>query len=384
MEQEHKKILQIAGGFRSNVNGKPISGGVASFLYNYYTHMDNDFYLFDFMAIRNQCFELYRDDLEKMGSSLYCLDLQNNGLKRAILLVIKLRRFLVENKYDAVHINMGSFFPVLCCAFASKIAGVNVVVAHSHSAGMYSKKKRFFANLFSPFLTLFTDKCCACSLIAAENMFSKKLIHKGKITFIKNAIDTNKFKYDENSRTEYRKKLGINNEFIIGHVGRFVEVKNHDFLLHVFQKIKNEINNTKLLLVGDGELRKDIELKAQKLGIHDSVLFIGQIKNTSPYYQVMDAFVLPSIVEGYPVVALEAQCSGVQCYISSNVTREIKLSELCQYVSLKDGEDAFAKLIIENRNILNKRKDMSDVVKDAGLDLKTNIKIFESLYDYEN
>lgn len=139
--QEKIRVLQIAGGFRANVNGKPISGGVAAFLHNYCPKANLEKFAFDFMSLRNQCFEQYRKDLENIGGTLYCLNLQSNGIKRAVAMVVKLRKFLKQHHYDAVHINMGSFFPVLCCSIAAKLAGVKVVIAHSHSNGIYSKKK---------------------------------------------------------------------------------------------------------------------------------------------------------------------------------------------------------------------------------------------------
>ena len=188
---------------------------------------------------------------------------------------------------------MGSFFPVLCCAIAAKQARVKLVIVHSHSSGMYSKRKRFFANIFAPLLTVYADKYCACSKLAAENLFSKHIIRENKYKIINNAIETRKFLYNQDVRSEIRNKLGINDEIIVGHVGRFVEVKNHSFLIEVFKEIKKQLPNSKLLLVGDGELKSQIQDKVAEFGLSDSVIFAGQRSDTYRYYQAMDLFVLP-------------------------------------------------------------------------------------------
>jgi glycosyltransferase involved in cell wall biosynthesis len=374
------KILQIAGGFRSNVNGKAVSGGVPSFLNNYCSKVNFNSYTFDFMALRNQCFEPYRKQFEDNGWELYCLNLQSNGVKRAIQLISKLKEFLKENQYDVVHINMGSFFPVLCCAIAAKQAHVKRVIAHSHSSGIYSKRKRFIANIFTPFLTVYADEYCACSKLAAENLFSKRIIREEKYTIINNAIETSKFTYKQDVRDEVRHELGIKDEIIIGHVGRFVEVKNHNFLIDVFNEIKKYIPDAKLLLVGDGELKAEIERKVYELGLEKSVIFAGQRSDSYRFYQAMDLFILPSTVEGLGIVAIEAQASGLHCYVSSNVPEEVQITELCHFFDLKKGPVELATTVCKNKEYLAKRQDMSEQIISAGYDLNENVRIFETLY----
>lgn len=378
--QQRIKILQIAGGFRSNVNGKPVSGGVPSFLNSYCSKVDSELYTFDFMALRNQCFEPYRDQFEDRGWKLYCLNLQTDGLKRAFQIISKLSRFLKENYYDVVHINMGSFFPVLCCAIAAKQAHVKHVIAHSHSSGIYSKRKRIMANLFAPILSICADEYCACSKLAAENLFSRKIIKDKKYKIINNAIETSKFSHKPDLRKEVREELGIGKEVVIGHVGRFVEVKNHGFLIDVFSAIKEQLPNAKLLLVGDGELKTEIEKKVLELGIEDSVIFAGQRNDTYRFYQAMDLFVLPSTVEGLGIVAIEAQASGLPCYVASTVPEEVKVTELCHFFELKSGSGRIADVICKDKEYLMERLDTSSQIIDAGYDLNENVTIFETLY----
>lgn len=375
------RVLQIAGGFRKNVDGKAVSGGVPSFLNNYCQRVNSDRYLFDFMALRNQCFEPYRKQFERNGWNLYCLDLQSNGLKRAFQLIGRLKKFLKENHYDVVHINMGSFFPVLCCAIAAKQANVKLVIAHSHSSGIYSKRKRMIANMAAPFLTIFADKYCACSKLAAENLFSRRIIASNKYHIIRNAIDTDKFKFDEEARNIKRKELGLSEaDFVIGHVGRFVEVKNHAFLIDTFAELHNMNPDARLLLVGDGELRAEIEERTGQLRIRDSVVFAGQRSDTWEYYQAMDVFVLPSTVEGLGIVAIEAQAAGLPCYVSEFIPEEVGISDLCKRFKISDGSKALAEMILKDEKKPSLRRDTSQLIREAGYDLMDNVKAFEQLY----
>lgn len=374
------KILQIAGGFRKNVNGKVVSGGVPSFLNNYYSKIDRNRFHFDFLAIRNQCFEPYREGFEKTGSKLYAFDIQSDGMKRFFLTIKKLSKFLKDSQYDAVHINMGSFFPVLTCAMAAKKAGVKNVIAHSHSSGIFSKRKKILIDLLSPMLTLFADKYCACSLEAAQNLFSKRIIKNNKYQIIRNAIDVDKFNFDRNIRDDMRSELGYDKELVIGHVGRFVEVKNHDFLIDFFAEFNKKNPNSKLLLLGNGELKSKIKNKVDQVGLKDQVIFKGQQNQVHRYYQAMDLFVMPSLVEGFGIVAIEAQSTGLPCYLSSQIPNEVKITNLCKTFDLKESPEYLAKTVNNDVKNYGRRKDYSAEIIEAGFDLLSNVNIFESLY----
>ena len=374
------KVLQIAGGFRKNVNGKPVSGGVTAFLNNYYMKMDHEKFQFDFLALRNQAFENYRQGFEAKGSTLYTLDIQSDGFKRFFTTIYKLRKFLKENHYDAVHINMGAFFPVLTCAIAAKLAGVKNIIAHSHSSGINSKKKRLMIDLFSPLLTLFADQYCACSLVAAENIYSRGIINKKKYKIIRNAIDVKTFSFHPKEREHLRRELGLEGHFVIGHVGRFVSVKNHEFLIDFFYEYSKKDQNARLLLVGSGELKNKMEEKVQNLGIQDKVIFVGQQRDVSRYYQGMDLFVMPSYIEGFPIVAMEAQSTGLPSYVSSNVTEEAAVTDLCKFFHLKNGPKDLAERVFEDKDSWKPRSDASDQIIKAGYDIDSNLKTFESLY----
>ena len=380
MADQEIKVLQIAGGFRANVNGQSVSGGVASFLRSYCTKIQDRTIHFDFMSLRNQCFEPYRKELEAIGGTLYCLDLQTNGFKRAYQLIKRLSVFLKKGSYNAVHINMGSFFPSLCCAIAARHVGIKTIIVHSHSSGIYSKRKRFIADLFKPILLHEANKYCACSLVAAQNLYPQRAIDEGKIIMIKNAVDTDKFRFNKDVRKARRQELNIANEIVFGHVGRFVEVKNHRFLIDVFEEIKKRNSNVKLILVGEGELREDIQKKVSDRKLSSDIIFLGHRNNVHEYLQAMDVFILPSTVEGFPISALEAQAAGLPCYISDNISQEVELCETCKHFSLANGSVQLADAILKDLEDIPSRIDTSEIIQKAGYDLKDNVNTFISLY----
>lgn len=374
------KVLQIAGGFRKNIDGKAVSGGVPSFLFNYYSKMNRENIQFDFLAIRNQCFEPYQEQLENFGSKVDALNIQEDGFKRFFKTIDKLSKYIKENSYDAVHINMGSFFPVLTCAIAAKKAGVKNIISHSHSVGYVSKKKRLLINLFSPLLSIYADQYLTCSIPAGKNLYSEKIQNSNQYKIIRNAIDVNRFSYNPSIRSEIRRELNIENEFVIGHVGRFVEVKNHEFLLNLFREILSLNENSTLLLIGEGELKNSIMEKAKEMKIYQKIKFLGQQRNVQDYYQAMDVFVLPSFVEGFPIVTLESQTAGLPTFVAKNITNETNVTELFKSFSLEDNIKELAIKIIDCKSQDIYRKDFSKNVAKAGFNLEENISIFESLY----
>ena len=294
--------------------------------------------------------------------------------------VKQLKRFLQEHHYDAVHINIGSFFPVLCCAYAAKKAGVKQIITHSHSAGIYSRRKRFFANIFKPLLPHYATDLCACSELAALNLYPEKLVREGKIRIIRNAVDAERFRFDPEQRQQIRAQLGLGSEPVVGHVGRFVEVKNHKFLLAVFRELKKSVPDAKLLLVGDGELLPKMQKTAAEMGIADSVIFAGRQMNVPLYYQAMDIFVLPSTVEGLGIVAIEAQIAGLPSFVSAVVPHEVYVTDLCRSFKLEDGEAALVEKIADSLANSEPRRDRFDEICSAGYNIKENVKLFQDMY----
>jgi glycosyltransferase involved in cell wall biosynthesis len=161
--------------------------------------------------------------------------------------------------------------------------------------------------------------------------------------------------------------LNLNDHFVVGHVGRFEEQKNHSFLLDVFSELHRQNSEAVLLLAGDGELRKAMEQKAKRLGIADAVRFLGIYANVSELYQAMDVFVLPSLFEGLGIVAIEAQCAGLPVVASDQVPSEANITQNVEYLPLQFPAQKWAIQILQKQNL--GRLDMSAKIREAGYDI---------------
>ncbi len=296
-------------------------GGVETFLMNYYRNIDRNKVQFDFISIYDKlCFE---DEIKQLGGNVYkiCSEKVN-----PIQYSKQLKQIIKNNNYKIVHINMLSAANILPILVAKK-QKVKHIIVHSHNSNTPSGIIRKILNFINkPFLHLATDYF-ACSQLAGDWLFGKKFLKKHELVIINNAIDIEKYQYNELIRKSKREELNCKEKFVIGHIGRFSYQKNHEFLIDVFYEVQKEIKDAVLLLIGEGELKDKIKEKVKSLKIEDNVIFFGITNTPQDYLQAMDLFVLPSRFEGLPVVGIEAQVSGVKCMFSNKITEEAKISD---------------------------------------------------------
>ena len=266
-------------------------------------------------------------------------------------------------------------------------AGIKIRIAHSHSTSNPKEwKKNLLKNILRPFSKKYANVYFACSELAGRWLFGNKTFDEGKVTIINNAIDVEKFVYNEDIRKKVRNdlkekcKLEIDDDtLVVGHIGRFVKQKNHDFLIDIFNEVHKRKENSVLVLVGQGPLQKEIEEKVNKLGLQDCVLFLGQRNDANELYQAMDVFVLPSLYEGLGMVLIEAQYAGLNCYCSEAVPKEAYLSNLLTKITLTESSSKWAEKIIDGQNKFT-RKDMTEELKDSRYDIKKETKKLEKEY----
>lgn len=311
--------------------GKWVGGGVESVIMNYYRHLDHSKVQIDFICDEDSTRIPY-DEIKKLGGRVFLVPKYQNLPKY----LKALEKLFKENQYRIVHSNINtlSVFPL----YAAKKAGVPIRISHSHSTSNPKEWKRnLIKNILRPFSKRYATDYFACSELAGRYLFGNKAFDQGKVKIIHNAIDIEKFKFDEVARKKLRKGFGIKDStIVIGHVGRFVQQKNHTFLVDVFNEYYKKNPDSKLLLVGSGPLEDEIKKKVERLGLKDSVLFLGQRDDINKLYSVMDVFCLPSLYEGLPVVGVEAQAAGLPTIFSNRISKEVIVSSYAKIVSIQD------------------------------------------------
>ena len=342
-KQEPIRVAQIMG--------KWLGGGVESVVMNYYRNIDRNKVQFDFICDEDSKY-IPKDEIEGLGGKVILIPPYQKPFKYHK----ELKRVLKEGKYKIVHshINTLSVFSL----WAAKAAGVPVRIAHSHSTTNKKEwKKNFMKQILRPFCKVFATDYFCCSEKAGRWQFGNRAYNQGKVYLLNNAIDVDKFKYNEMIRKQKRKELNIkDNQLVIGHIGRFVTAKNHMFLIDVFNEICKKRKNAILLLAGDGPLKEKVQNKVKELGLEKSVQFLGQRDDANELYQAMDAFVLPSLYEGLPVVGVEAQAAGLPCFFSTDMTKETKVLDTTQFVELTKRSKEWTGIIFKELKDY-KRKD---------------------------
>ena len=213
---------------------------------------------------------------------------------------------------------------------------VPVRVAHNHSVPSGKELKRdalkYFLRIFGQ---VFPTDYFACSEKAGRWMFGNRNYDAGKVVAIKNATDFERFRVGEEIIEKLKKQLGLNDKFVIGHIGRFTFAKNHEFLLDVFKKISDVRNDAVLLLVGDGELNQTIHNSVKTKGLENRVVFAGQVSNPELYYRLASVIVVPSVFEGLSLATIESQIAGVPVVVSDAIPEEAIISNGVVRLSLQ-------------------------------------------------
>ncbi|MDT2297942.1 glycosyltransferase family 1 protein [Enterococcus faecium] len=352
----------------AQIIGKWLGGGVESVVMNYYRHIDRTKIQFDFICDEDSTNIPY-EEIEKMGGKVILIPPYQKVFKYHK----KLKEVLKSGGYKIVHshINTLSVFSL----FAAKCAGVPVRIAHSHSTtNKKEKKKNLLKQVLRPFSKVFATDYMCCSELAGRWLFGNKKYDNGNVYLLNNAIDLDKFKYDEEKRKEKRKELNIEDStLVIGHVGRFVEQKNHRFLIDIFNEVHKQKENSILLLAGQGPLMGEMKEKVKILGIENSVKFLGQRNDINELYQAFDIFCLPSLYEGLPVVGVEAQATGLLCVLSDDMTKETKVLDTTEFLSLNQSVEEWAYTILKKYKSF-KRKNCTNEISKKDFNIKKEAK----------
>lgn len=312
--QKKIRIAQIVG------NAK--EGGIINFIFNYFKHIDKDKFQFDFYTYGPGLFD---EEIKAMGANIYYMPSVKNVLGCRSFL----KKAFKKNQYDIVHsqITSLSFVPLM----AAKSNGVKRRICHAHSSTNSQDPLSFIKNFFKKISISYATDLWGCSQLAIDWMYSGTSREK---TLIYNAIDLDRFKSNEIKKQLSKNKLGLDDKFIIGSFGRFVYQKNPKFNILAFHEFQKLVDNSVLMLVGQGKLLQECKDLAEELEISNKVLFLPEIKDVPTYYSALDVFWLPSIFEGLPLVLLEAQAVGIKCFASEFITREANITNEITYLGI--------------------------------------------------
>ena len=361
------RVLHVLGGLNL--------GGAETMVMNLYRAIDRTKIQFDFI-IHLQEKQAYEDEVIALGGKIYRFPAFNG--KSIIKQVRVWNEFFISHKeYQILHSHVRSYASIYLPI--AKKHGVYTII-HSHSTSNGRGILSWIKTLLQYPLRFQADYFFACSFNAGKWLFGKRVVQCNNFEVFPNAIDASLFDYNPDVRIRLRRKLEIEDKFVIGHVGRMTEPKNHKFLIEIFEKVEKKSKNAVLLLVGDGELRDKIEQCIYEKKLQETIILVGNKINTQDYYQAMDVFAFPSLWEGLGIVAIEAQTSGLPCIVSDGVPREVDLNMGLVTRVYIDNSDKWADEIMRYRGCTNSRHSYSEDVKKAGYDINMNVKKMQAFY----
>lgn len=344
-------------------------GGLETMLMNYYRRMDRSLVQFDFLVHRDFRAD-YDDEIESLGGRIFRIPRLvpwRGSYKKALDTFFK-----THPEYRIVHVHQDCLSSVILKA--AKQNGVPVRIAHSHNSSQDKNLKYLIKLYYKRQIPRNATKLFACGEKAGDWMFGG-----APYQVLSNAVEAKQYTFDAAKRAQMRSQLAIAADaLVVGHVGRFHTVKNHAFLLSIFAQLKRQRENAVLLLVGDGDLRKDVERQAKAMGILDSVIFTGVRSDVPDLMQAMDIFVMPSLYEGLPVTLMEAQASGLPCLVSDGVPAECDITDLVKHLALDAGAAVWAQHIPDHTG--KTRSDTHAQIRAAGYDMETNAKKLQDYY----
>ncbi len=351
-------------------------GGIEALLMNVYRNIDKSLVQFDFLVHRPHRAD-HEDEVESLGGKIYhtpgyspvppAYNKYKNGM-------IKVFREHPEYKVLHAHTELNGW-PL---KFAAK-CGIPTRIAHAHNSQSNINLKYFFFRYEKLWLKKYATDMFMCSTPAGEWFYGKETVASGKVKFIKNGIDSDLYRFNSDERAAVRRELNLGDSTVFCHVGRFMQQKNHPFLIEIFREIQRKNPNTVLVMAGDGPGREDCEKKAKEYGIYENTRFLGVRNDVNRVLQGADLFLFPSLWEGLPLTAIEAQAAGLPVVMTDVITPESVITNSVLTCSLKDSAEKWAETAL-NLAANHKRYDTQSEVIAAGFDIKETARFLQDFY----
>ncbi len=347
-------------------------GGAENFIYNLLGAINHNQFQFDFAIQEPEIkHKKFADLIAQTGGTIYLMpDFVHNPIGQAIEL-----HKILKTGYDYVHIHMNAFINPIPAIVVSRQECKVIIHSHSTSNGkggfigkiIHHVNKTLF--LKSHYVRL------SCSDDAGKWMFGRK-----SFKIISNALDPLLYQYNESYRQCLRGELNLSEGFVIGQIGRLIPLKNQAFSICLLKTLREQASelNAKLVLIGDGPLKVELQELATRLGIGKYVIFTGNVHNANEYYSAFDTFILPSLIEGLALVAVEAQANGLKTIISDALPHELDITGSVSFISL-NKPDEWINQLIENAKEYN-RHTIADKVKGSPFDINVMVKTLENIY----
>ncbi len=347
------------------------TGGAETFLMKMYRAMDHSHHQMDFCVNSDENY--YTEEIRKLGGKIYKVPVKSTdpiGWFRATKKVVS------ENRYNQV-IRVSEHSLAALDLWVAKKAGAKRLIMRSSNASSESRTSILLHTLFKPLAKKIPNVKIAPSVLAAEYTFGKGCVDRNEAHILKNGFAINDYSFSETQREKYRMEFGLNHNYVLGHIGRFSEQKNHSFLLDVFVGFLKNEPNARLLLVGGGQLEQMVKQKVEALNITDQVVFAGVRSDIPQLLNAFDVFVFPSKYEGMPNTVLEAQANGLHCIVSDQITREANITGNVTYMPIDNAYlwvDELKKTMSFGRD-----RDAGKLLTKKGYDIRNTVAEFTAL-----
>lgn len=337
-------------------------GGAETMCMNLYRKIDRSKVQFDFVKHTSNK-GAYEDEIRDLGGFIYTAPEYRVKNHFSYCRWWK-KHFLNHPEHVIVH---GHYFTISAVYFNVAKKFGRITVGHIHATRVDSIVK----SLYVKAIKYHADYKFACSTEAGKWIYKP---YDFKV--FPNAVDLDKFRYSQTIREKMRMQLGLTDELTLGTVANFSIVKNPMGLIDIFYEIYRRMPNVKLMWVGEGGLRTEIENRIRAKNLEERIILLGEREDVPDLLQAMDAFILPSFNEGLPVSVIEAQSSGLPCYLSNTITKDVDITGICKFLPV-DKPRLWAECIL-NRDYY--RFDTSVYIKEAGYDINTTAESIQKFY----
>ncbi len=354
------------------VFGRLDRGGAETMIINYYRSIDRGQIQFDFVTHFDEE-GAYEAEILRLGGRIFRLP-RFVGYNIVAYQRAWQRLLREHTEWRTIHIHIFTIAGVILPV--AKRCGVTRRIVHCHIAHQKFSALYYFVNgVLKTLANKYATHRLACGDEAGRYYFGKR-----DFTVMNNAIDARKFVFNSDTREAKRKELNIEDKFVIGHIGRFNEQKNHPFIVDIFREVHAQNSNARLLLIGDGEpIMSQMKQRVAEAGLSDSVIFTGSRPDVAELMQAMDVFLFPSLWEGLGIVAIEAQAAGLHTLVSDGVPDEAMITELAHKISLQQSAEYWAQEVLKYNNNYP-RQDMFAQIRNAGYEVTENIAWLERFY----